>query len=74
VNGWKKIGDVKNTKEIESTLRWRFGGMSESWWEGNRPILIDIDDLVENEDFPRILDYINTEVDKQRKGLGGHER
>lgn len=36
-----------------------------------RNILIDIESLGQNDEFKRILGYINTDINKQLKGVGG---
>lgn len=70
--GWKSLGD--NLKDCDRIIRWRFGHMGDAFPERYRPTMVKVDDLVANEDFPRILEYINTASEKQRKGVMGYER
>lgn len=58
-NGWKPL-DGK-------TMSWRFGGRGR-----DVGILIDIEMLQNNAGFRKMMGYINTDEDKQRKGASGN--
>lgn len=73
-NGWTSFNKYGSTV---ATLQKRFGcrktvdrsfGMV---WERS-VIIIDVDSFADNSDFQHILGYINTAVDKQKKGLSGN--
>lgn len=61
-NGWHTLNN--------DMLRYRFGCCKKRGYAlSNR--LMEIDKLIHSPDFAEALRYINTEVDKQRKGIGG---
>lgn len=66
-NGFKPLNDTM--------LKWRFGAKKSHTSYGmkfaSRECLIDIDLLRDNDAFRRLLGYINTAEDKQRKGSRG---
>ena len=73
-NGWTSFNKYGSTV---ATLQKRFGcrktvdrsfGMV---WERS-VIIMDVDSFADNSDFQHILGYINTAVDKQKKGLSGN--
>ena len=69
VNGWKRMGEwfSANTKD---TLRSRFKTKVRSKYKG-KCYLYDCDKLREEKNFKMSLGFINTEADKQQKGMGG---
>ena len=66
-NGWHKLNDER--------LRHRFGCQrSHSTYGMKYSVpgeLIEVDKLKDNPEFIKVLEYINTPVNEQRKGLGG---
>ncbi|WP_443713881.1 hypothetical protein [Ruminococcus sp.] len=72
-NGWTSFNKYGSTV---ATLQKRFGcrkTVDKSFgmvWEKS-VIIMDVDSFVDNNDFQHILGYINTAVDKQKKGLSG---
>ena len=70
-NGWLPFSRFGG---VEGTLNRRFGApKSGRGWEVSS-YMVDVDELSKNDRFTKILGYINTESDKQKKGAGGHER
>lgn len=69
-NGFKPL----NTE----VLKWRFGAKKSHTIGGNKyqtkECIIDIELLKNNSGFQKVLGYINTEVAKQKKGMGGSEK
>ena len=63
-NGWKELND--------SVLGWRFGCTRNE----KKPydVLIDAESLRKNLSFSRILEYINTGINSQMKGVGGYAK
>ena len=72
-NGWKKFSE-----DTDTTLRYRFGCKKWHSFMGERyereNLLIDAESLAESKGLPEILQYINTEADKQHKGGRGHAK
>lgn len=60
-NGWHTLDD--------SALRYRFGCQRSRKTRWN--VLIDVDNLKGNETFSKVLEFINTAADEQKKGVGG---
>lgn len=75
-NGWMPF---ERYGSMETTLNKRFGcrkTVDKSFgyvWE-RTVILMDVDSFKDNEEFEQLLGYINTAVDKQRKGALGDVR
>lgn len=69
-NGWHRL--------TTSALTTRFGVKKSSTSYGirckNPADLVDIDELVKAEQFKELLPFINTHVEHQTKGAGGHEK
>ena len=63
-NGWTDFGNVGDT------LKWRFGCSSSSRYYGTA-YLTDISNAQDNEEFGKVLGYINTAENEQMKGSGG---
>lgn len=63
-NGWKELND--------SVLGWRFGCTRSE----KKPydVLIEAESLRNNLSFSRILEYINTGINSQMKGVGGYAK
>lgn len=70
-NGWHAFADYG--LELEQGLKWRWAANSSQSFS-IRPALIPVDEIVENENFPAILDYINTPIKDQKKGNKGRIR
>lgn len=76
-NGWKYFAsDGRTTSE---TLMKRFGARKTvdrqfgKVWE-KEVIIAEVDSFKDNEEFRDILGYINTAIDKQKKGEGGYAK
>lgn len=69
-NGWKSLTDYE--------LKWRFGCQKSHSSYGYKyecsSELIDSEKLKNNDNFPSILGYINTDKGKQKKGIKGYVR
>lgn len=61
-NGWHTLNDFE--------LKYRFGCSADRGFDLPARMM-DIEKLGKDPDFPEILRYINTAVDKQKKGVGG---
>lgn len=86
----RKVGDSYEYLELQSaisngfkpftadTLRRRFGCQRSHSMFGTKykctNVLIDVDSLKGNTEFEKLLGYLNTANDKQKKGGGGHEK
>ena len=78
-SGWKSF--VTANRSMVDTLRQRFGCRktvnkikigSQSITFEKDVVLIDVDSLADNEEFRKVLGYINTAVDDQKKGVAGN--
>ena len=78
-SGWKPF--VTANRSMVDTLRQRFGCRktvnkikigSQSITFEKDVVLIDVDSLADNEEFRKVLGYINTAVDDQNKGVAGN--
>ena len=76
-NGWKYFAsDGRTTSE---TLMKRFGARKTvdrqfgKVWE-KEVVIAEVDSFKDNEEFRDILGYINTAIDKQKKGEGGYAK
>lgn len=67
-NGWKSF--TAEGRSIEDTLRSRFGCENTGAYR-QRIIIMEVDSFKDNEEFRKILGYINTNTDKQLKGRAG---
>lgn len=67
-NGWF-------TLDPKTTFRWRFGCKQSNTRYGMKierdNLLIQIDTLTDSPDFAKMLEYINTQADMQKKGVAG---
>lgn len=68
-NGWMDFGD-----DIGETLNWRFGAPKSSRGYDVSAYLLGVDEMAASQRLLKILGYINTQSDRQKKGAGGHER
>lgn len=72
-NGWKGMGGMEF--QIEHILKKRFGCQKTHTYYGRSyktsNCLIEIESLGKNEEFVKLMQYINTDPAKQNKGLGG---
>lgn len=78
-SGWKPF--VTTNRSMVDTLRQRFGCRktvnkikigSQSITFEKDVVLIDVDSIADNEEFRKVLGYINTAVDDQKKGVAGN--
>lgn len=67
-NGWQTLGNDKNM--VMDMLNWRFATSKRSSWE-KTSYLYDAESVKGNKEFENLLGYINTDEDKQMKGVGG---
>lgn len=70
-NGWKDFGSKKS--EIVSKLAKRFGAKKTVPGSGVMS-LIDIEEFKDNVEFYNLMEYINNDKSKQKKGNGGNVR
>ena len=66
-NGWNSFSKYG----LEETLKWRFDAKSRGKYDVGEAFLADVDDMSKNERLLKILGYINTDPDKQKKGSAG---
>lgn len=71
MNGWHAFADYG--LDLEQGLKWRWAANSSQSFSV-KPALFPVDEIVENENFPAILDYINTPIKDQKKGTKGRMR
>lgn len=73
-NGWKNLGTQRET--ISETLKWRFGMSKSRTWMGMKVestvCLLDVDSAKDVENFDVLMGFMNTDIDKQMKGLSGN--
>jgi hypothetical protein len=67
-SGWQSMG--KDKKTVMDAINWRWGASKRSQWLRTSH-LYDIDSFKGNKDFERILGYINTVENEQKKGSSG---
>ena len=68
MNGWHNFDG-----NVRYTLANRFGCRGSQGYDVD-VFMIDLDAFKDNEEFKKIMGYINTAIDKQKKGVRGHER
>lgn len=71
MNGWHAFADYG--LDLEQGLKWRWAANSSQSFSV-KPALIPVDEIVASEQFPAILDYINTPIKDQKKGTKGRMR
>lgn len=80
-NGWKPFENTSRYISMVDTLRKRFGCRktvdkikigSQSITFEKEVVLLDVDSFADNEEFRKVLGYINTAVDDQKKGMAGN--
>ena len=74
-SGWKNFDNTERGYNTDTTLRRRFGCTKSRTVLGTKiqqeSYLIEAESLRGNEEFRRLLGYINTEKSKEMKGVGG---
>lgn len=71
-NGWHPLGNTNSL--IDEMLKWRFGASKNEQGYTYEAALLDIDALRKDSEFARLIGYINTAKDAQKKGEWGHEK
>lgn len=67
-NGWMPFDE-----NVGRTLSWRFGTPKTSGYDVES-YMLDVDEMAKSDRLLKIMGYINTNEDEQKKGKGGYEK